>query len=68
MLRFILICAFFFFFFLKQVECFRSEGELALGLFVTRSRVAGLDKMSPDCQGGFYLLVLGADNSEIAIV
>lgn len=51
------------FFFLKQVECFRSEGELALGLFVTRSRVAGLDKMSPDCQGGFYLLVLGADNS-----
>lgn len=40
-----------------------SREELALGLFVTRSRLGGLDKMSPDWQGGFYLLVLGADNS-----
>lgn len=47
----------------KRLKCFRSEGELALGLFVTTSRVAGLDKMSPDWQGGYYLLVLGADNS-----
>lgn len=37
--------------------------ELALGLFVTRSRIGGLDKMSPYWQVGFYLLVLGADNS-----
>ena len=39
-----------------------SKEELALGLFVTRLRIARLDKMSPDRQGGFYLLVLGADN------
>lgn len=39
-----------------------SKEELAPGLFVTRSRGAGLDKMSPDRPGGFYLLVLGADN------
>lgn len=45
-----------------------SREELALGLFVTRSRFGGLDKMSPDWQGGFYLLVLGADNSWAACV
>lgn len=27
-----------------------------------------LDKMSPERPGGFYLLVLGADNSQIACV
>lgn len=48
---------------LLWVECFRPGAELALGLFVTRSRAAGLDKMSPAWQVGFYLLVLGADKS-----
>lgn len=40
-----------------------SRAALAPGLFVTSLRVGGLDKMSPEQQGGFYLLVLGADNS-----